>query len=57
MSDGRKTGDWRNYAKPVNQYLTWVYYGINASRSSSIYGRSSTIRPESRTCKFFIRYQ
>lgn len=56
MSDGRKTGDWRNYANPVNQYFTWVYYGITASRSSSIYGRSSTIRPESRTYKFFIRY-
>ena len=37
----------------VNEYDGFTF---DASRSSSIYGRSNTIRPLSRTCKFFIRY-
>lgn len=56
-SDGRENGDWRGVDEVTsNQYFTWIYYGINASRSSSIYGRADTIRPQSKSCKFFIRY-
>lgn len=29
---------------------------FSASRSSSIYGAGNTIRPISRTCKFFIKF-
>ena len=29
---------------------------LNASRSSSIYGAGSTVRPINLSCKFFIRY-
>lgn len=32
------------------------YCGFNASRSSAVYGRSSTITPESRQTTFLIRY-
>ena len=35
---------------------TWVYYGIDASRSSSIYGKSNTVTPLSLSGTFLIRY-
>lgn len=55
-SDGRADESWRGITNTSNQNFTWIYYGINASRSSSIYGRADTIRPQSKSCKFFIRY-
>lgn len=35
---------------------TWVYYGIDASHSSSIYGKSNTVTPLSLSGTFLIRY-
>ena len=32
----------------------WI--GFNASRSSSIYGNSNTVQPESCKCNFYIKY-
>lgn len=48
-------GDLRfNY---INEGLSYVRrVTLNASRSSSIYGAGSTIRPINLSCKFFIHY-
>lgn len=35
---------------------TWVYYGIDASRSNSVYGKSSSVTPLSQRVAFLIRY-
>lgn len=38
----------------LNDVGTYLYF--DASRSNSIYGRSNTVTPLSKSCKFFIRY-
>ena len=41
----------------INEGLSYVRrISLDASRSSSIYGAGSTIRPINISCKFFIRY-
>lgn len=41
----------------INEGLSYVRrVTLNASRSSSIYGAGSTIRPINLSCKFFIHY-
>ena len=41
----------------INEGVSYVRrISLDASRSSSIYGAGSTIRPINISCKFFIRY-
>lgn len=41
----------------INEGISYVrQVTLNASRSSSIYGAGSTVRPINLSCKFFIRY-
>ena len=41
----------------INEGLSYTRrVNLDASRSSSIYGAGSTIRPVNLSCKFFIRY-
>ena len=43
--------------KYINEGLSYVRrVNLDASRSSSIYGAGSTIRPVNLSCKFFIHY-
>ena len=35
---------------------TWVTFNFNASRSSSIYGKSTTVQPATCKCYFCIKY-
>lgn len=44
------------YIESYNENRTANVLNFSASRSNSIYGAGSTIRPVSRTCRFFIKF-
>lgn len=44
------------YIDSIPESRTSNVLNFAASRSSSIYGAGNTIRPISRTCKFFIKF-
>lgn len=50
------SGTGGNFSTGHNPGATCPHYYFNASRSSSIYGASTTIRPISRRVTFLIHY-
>lgn len=39
-----------------SQVAAWTMFALDLSRGESIYKNNSEVRPNSRSCKFFIRY-
>ena len=61
ISNGAYSGCFYNYNSSYNYDASSTggnggYIGFRASRSSSIYGKSSTVQPPAFTVNYFIKY-
>ena len=48
--------DHPHVAKSTERDVLYAAWDIDLSRANSVFGKSNTVTPLSRSCKFFIRY-